>query len=107
DWAAMAKLRLVQGDTQCARDFAEQVMGYLKNNPSLFGASHEIRTFRYTWDVWLALGEADKADQVLSLAAALIQDYLEENLDPDGQAMYLRQPHHAVLWAAWREKKAG
>ena len=105
DWAGMAKVKLAKGDSQCARGFAEQFMEYVQENPRLIGAEHPMRTFRFTWDVWLGLGEAAKADQVLALAADIIQDYLDKNDDPDMQAMYLRQPHHAVLWEAWQEKK--
>ena len=106
DWIGLAKVKILQGDLQNARKFVEQVMNYIQENPRLYGAD-PMRTYRFTWDVWLELGEMAKADQALTLAAALIQDYLDKNPDPDVQAMYLRQPHHAVLWAAWRDKKAG
>jgi tetratricopeptide (TPR) repeat protein len=105
DWAGLAKVKLVKGDSQCARGFAEQFMEYVHENPRLIGTEHPMRTYRFFWEVWTALREAVKADQVLAMAANVIQDYLDKNNDPEVQAMYLRQPHHAVLWEAWQEKK--
>jgi hypothetical protein len=51
--------------------------------------------------VLLALGETAVANEVLALSARIIQEYLDQNSDPALQEMYLAQPHHGALWAAW------
>jgi len=107
DWAGLAKVKLDQGDPESARGRAEQVREYLQENLRLHGAHNPMRAFQFTWDVWVALGEITNADEVLALAAAVMQSYLDRNPDPSAQEMYLRQPHHAVLWAALQEKTKG
>jgi len=103
DLVGMARVKLAQGDPESARRYADQVQDYLRENPYLAGVVAPIRTFRYTWEVWVALSEIAIADEVLALAAALMQDYLDKNPDPAVQEMYLCQPHHAVVWQAWQE----
>jgi adenylate cyclase len=106
DWVGLAKVKLAQGDPENARCYAELILEYLRGNPRLDFSEHPMRVFRFAWEVWVALDENSAADNVLALAAAIIQDYLDKNSDPDVQAMYLQQPNHAVLWAAWQEKTA-
>ena len=101
DWAGMAKLKLAQGDSEGARPYSGQILEYLRENPRLYGAENPMRTFRLTWEALNALGQYTKANEVLALAAQIMQDYLDENSDLTEQTVYLNQPHHHVLWAAW------
>ena len=36
----------------------------------------------------------------------VMQAYLDKQPDPAAQAIYLQQPHHQALWAAWLEFEA-
>lgn len=105
DKAGLAKAKLLLGNTGSAKQFVRYVLRYLKENPQLKGTANPIRTFHFTWDVLVALGQNIDADQVLTLATYVIQDYLDKNSDRELQAMYLSQPHHQVLWTAWQESR--
>ena len=105
DWASLARVKLIEGDQKNAWIYAQQVLDSLQVNPQLHGAENPMRTFRFTWEALVALGLTTKANEVLSLAAQVMQLYLDKNSDPAMQEMYLRQPHHRVLWAAWQEKQ--
>jgi class 3 adenylate cyclase/tetratricopeptide (TPR) repeat protein len=102
DWAGLAKLKLAQGDREAARKYGQQILDYLKENPSLEGAENPMRAFHFTWQVLVALDQTPAANEVLELSAQIIQEYLDQNSDPAMQEMYLAQPHHGALWAAWR-----
>ncbi len=60
-----------------------------------------MQAFHFTWQVCQALGLA-QADAILAAAAQVLQTYLDNHPDPAAQAMYLQQPHHQPLWAAWQ-----
>ena len=104
DWAGIAKVKLEQGEGKSASGYIQQIVEYLRENPSLDGAENPMRVFRFTWEALKALGHDEEANQVLSLAINIIQDYLDKNNDPVSRGMYLGQPHHAVLWSAWKRK---
>jgi tetratricopeptide (TPR) repeat protein len=101
DWAGLAQVRLIQGDQVGARRYGEQVLNYLEENSRLNGAENPMRVFRFTWEVLVALDQPEESYRLLALAGQIMQDYLDKNSDPALQEMYLRQPHHQVLWAAW------
>lgn len=105
DWAGLAKLKLAQNDREAARAHGQEILEYCREHPRLEGAEKPMRTFHFTWEVLVALGETAAADEVLALSIRIIQDYLDKNPDPNIQAMYLRQRHHAMLWEAWRDKQ--
>ena len=46
-----------------------------------------------------------QADEVLASAAQVLQTYLDNQPDPAAQAVYLQQPHHQALWAAWQARQ--
>jgi len=66
-----------------------------------------MRTFRFTWETLETLGESAAANGVLKRAVESIQGYLERTETAEEQAMYLKQPHHGVLWAAWQKSGRG
>ena len=101
-WVGMAKVRLVQGNNESAQRYSQQIVRYLDENPILYQAENPMRTFHFTWEVLVALGKTADADHVLTLAAQVMQEYLDKTGDPAMQEMYLNQPHHKVLWAAWK-----
>ena len=105
DWAGLAKLKLAQGDYEGARKYGQKGREYLRENPHLDGAENAMRAFRFIWETLTELGESSMADEVLTLAAQVIREYLDKNYDPVMREMYLDQPHHAVLWTAWKEKR--
>lgn len=102
DRAGLAQVRLAQGDAGAARELALQVVEYLRENPRLEGAEDPMAAFHFTWKVLTTVGQSAEANDVLANAAQIIQAYLDQNGEPAAQQMYLRQPHHSVLWAAWR-----
>lgn len=106
DWAGLARVRLAQGDQKGAQQYGEKLLAYLKVNPRLDGIENRQRAFRFTWEVLLTLDQRSDADEVLSQAAQIIRAYLDKNDDSDAQDLYLRQPHHRVLWQAWLKQKA-
>ncbi len=63
-----------------------------------------MRAFHFTWQVCQGLGLA-QADDVLAAAAQVLQTYLDNHPDPAAQALYLQQPHHQALWAAWQAQQ--
>jgi tetratricopeptide (TPR) repeat protein len=103
DWAGLAQLKLAKGDQKSAGRYGQQILDYLKENPRLNGIDNPMRTFRFTWEVLIALGQTSEADDVLTLAVQVMQDYLDKNSDHALREMYLRQPHHRILWAAWQK----
>ncbi len=100
DWAGPALAALRGGDLETAGAYASQLLAAWADNPTFEGADHPMRTFHFTWQVCQALGVA-QADDVLAAAAQVLQTYLDNQPDPAAQAVYLQQPHHKALWAAW------
>ena len=105
DWAGLAKVSLALGNQEAAQQFVQQILDYLKINPLLNRAENPILTFRFIWEVLVALEQIAEANEVLGLAARVMQDYLDKSSDPAMQELYLRQPHHRVLWAGWQENR--
>lgn len=103
-WAGMVQLYLVQGDYESGQHCSAKILANLQENPQLGGTESKMRTFQFTWQALVALGKTAEADTVLTLAAAVMQTYLDNNRDPASQKRYLSQPHHRVLWAAWMER---
>ena len=68
------------------------------------GAGEPMRAFHFTWQVCQGLGLA-QADDVLAAAAQVLQTYLDNQPDPEAQAVYLQQTHHQSLWAAWQARQ--
>jgi tetratricopeptide (TPR) repeat protein len=104
DWVGMGKVKLAQGDETAASDYIQKVQDYLGENPRLEGLGNPILTFRFIWEALAALGRPEEAREVLTSAIELIEDYLAEQPEPELRAMYLSQPHHAALWAAWKNR---
>ncbi len=105
DWAGLALVAVRQGDLETAGAYADQLLAAWADNPTFEGADHPMRAFHFTWQVCQALGLA-QADDVLGAAAQVMQTYLDNHPDPAAQAVYLQQPHHQPLWAAWQEREA-
>lgn len=105
DWAGLARLKLAQNDLELSWQYGEQVLGHLRVNPGLEGTIDPLRTFHFIWGVLRELARREAAHWVLQLAAQIMQAYLDKNHDLGLQAMYLQQPHHRVLWAAWQDLK--
>lgn len=101
DHAGMAQVMLELGNLERARGYARQVMAYLQENPTLEGTENPMRAFRFTRQVLTALAHP-QADDVLARAVQVIQAQVENISDPGGRQMYLAQPHHRVLWTAWK-----
>ena len=105
DCAALAMLNLVKGEQEGAKQYAQKFLHYFKKTSNLQGAENRMRAFHYMWKVLATLGQSAEANKMLNLAAQIMQDYLDKNSEPAIQEMYLRQPHHRVLWAAWLARK--
>lgn len=105
DWAGLARLKLAQNDLELSWQYGEQVLEHLRVNPGLEGTIDPLRTFHFIWGVLRELARREAAHWVLQLAAQIMQAYLDKNHDLGLQAMYLQQPHHRVLWAAWQDLK--
>ena len=103
DQAGLAQVKQAQGNHPAAKDHINQILTYLKENPTLYGARKPIHTFHIIWQVLQAIGQPAQATHILSLAAHVMQDYLHKNPDPIQQEMYLRRPYHQVLWQAWKD----
>jgi len=107
-WAGLAKVKAAQGDWESARRHGQQILAYLKGNSVLNAVGrgeNPLCAFRFTWETLVALEQTAEADQVLALAAQIMQSHLDKNDDPALQEIYLDQPHHKVLWAAWMGKQ--
>ena len=104
-WAGLAQVRLIQGDKEDTFHYIQKILNFLRENPRLDGVENPMSTFHMTWQALSTLNKMIDANEVLSLAAQVMQDYLDNNSDPAMQEMYLRQPHHQVLWAAWLAKE--
>ncbi len=105
DWVGLAQAHLAMGNEQVAGKLIKQILAYLKENPRLRESEHPIRAFRFTWEVLLALDMKTEADELLMLGIQAMQKYLRKiSNDQAAQEMYLRQPHHQVLWQVWTEK---
>jgi len=104
DWAGLARVKLDQGDGPGASLLAQRVIAFTRDNPRLDGAEDPMRAFHFTWETVTALGDFAAAAEVLVHAAAIIQAFVAKNVDTAAQAMYLQQPHHAILWKAWQAK---
>jgi tetratricopeptide (TPR) repeat protein len=104
DWAGLALLALQQGDLEMAQAYTTSLLAAWAGNPTFEGAEHPMRAFHFTWQVCQALGLA-QADEILATAAQVMQTYLNNLPDPATQAVYLRQPHHQALWAAWQAQQ--
>jgi len=105
DWVGLAKVAFIQGDRSQAETYLQQILAYLQENPTLVGAETPMRAFHVTWELLVALEQADQARHVLTLAVQTIQAYLDQNSDSALQEMYLDQPHHKVLWQAWQGQR--
>jgi len=106
-WAGLAQVYLAQNDRENGLRYGEKILTHLKNNPQLGGTESRMRTFQFTWESLVALEKMDEANEVLALAAHGMQAYLDKNSEPASQKLYLSQPHHQVLWAAWIKKREG
>ncbi len=104
-WAGLAQLELAKGDMESAWQYSQQVLDYLQGNPHFDRAQNPMRNFYVLWETLVALEKTAESDHVLILAAQVIQDYLDKTSDPAMQEMYLNQPHHKALWAAWVGEK--
>ena len=105
DYAGLAQAALVLEDKAKALSYAERVVVYLQENPSLDGAENPMRVFRFVWQVLAALADA-RAEDVLTVAARAIQERADNIPDPAQRQMYLDQPHHRLLWAGWMARSA-
>jgi tetratricopeptide (TPR) repeat protein len=104
DWAGLALVAWQQGDLETAGAYAGQLLAAWADNPTFKGGEHPERAFHFTWQVCQALGLA-QVDEVLAAAAQVLQTYLDNQPDPAAQALYLQQPHHQPLWAAWQAQQ--
>ncbi|MEM7344347.1 MAG: tetratricopeptide repeat protein [Chloroflexota bacterium] len=104
--AGLAKVNLEKGSQKEAHTYITQVCAYLSENPTLNGVDNRIQVFRIIWEVLTTLQRSAEAAHVLSLAAQIIQDYLNHSHDSEKRALYLAQPHHQFLWQAWQTKQA-
>ena len=102
-WSGLAHLNLIQGDWQKARQYSQQALAYVSDNPHLKGTENYMLTFQLIWQIWDTLGQTATAYYILTLAAQVMQTYLDKNSDPTIQAIYLSQPHHQVLWQVWQK----
>ena len=103
--AGLARVKLAQGDWKGAQEYGQQVMAHLPDNPYLDREEDPMLTFRLMWEVWVGLGQMDKAQHILTLAVEAMQQYLDTiSDDTAAQAMYLGQPHHKLLWQAWQDR---
>ncbi len=98
DLAGLAQVRLAQKRPDHARQYISKLLDYLNDNPTLVGAEHPVRAFYVIWTLLKDLGQIGEAKYVLSLAAQVIQTYLDRTPDPTKQTMYLRQPYHHRFW---------
>ena len=105
-WAGFAKVKAAQGNLDDAQQHIQKVLDYLADNPYLNGAAMPMRTFQFTKEVLVILGQTNEADRILTLATQIIQKYLDTNSDPKAQELYLNQQHHRILWAAWQSTKS-
>jgi len=104
DWIGLARLNLAREELETAMDYAKKAAAYLDVNPTLAGAIDPLRDFRFLWEVLQAVGTAEDADRVLSLAVGIMEKFLQTNEDPAAREMYLRQPHHALLWSTYERR---
>lgn len=103
-WAGLAQVCFAQGDRDRSWHYGQHILAHLKKNPQLGGTESKMRTFQFTWELLVALEKTADADNVLTLAAQIMQAYLDTNNDPASHSLYLSQPHHQRLWAAWMKK---
>lgn len=103
-WAGLAQVHSAQGDRDSSQHYTQQILAHLKKNPQLDGTEDKMRTFQFTWESLVALEKTAEANEVLTLAAQIMQTYLDTNSDAASQKLYLSQPHHQRLWAAWMKK---
>ncbi|MFN2135599.1 MAG: ATP-binding protein [Candidatus Promineifilaceae bacterium] len=105
DWVGLAEVAFFDGDRSKSEEYLEQILAYLQENPTLVGAEMPMRAFHMTWELLVALEQADQARRVLTLAVQLMQAYFDITSDPKQREMYLDQPHRRALWKAWQEQE--
>ncbi|MCP4406536.1 MAG: tetratricopeptide repeat protein [Gammaproteobacteria bacterium] len=104
DLAGLALVAFRQNDLELAQMYADQLLVVWASNPTFRGMEHPMWALHFIWQVCEGL-ELVQADDVLAAAAGVMQTYLDNQPDPEAQAVYLQQRHHQPLWAAWQERR--
>lgn len=98
--AVLAAIAVEQGDLELAGQLGDQIWSYVEKDPRLGWAGRPLQTMHFAWQLYQALEQHERAEQMLQLATAVMSAYLDANAGSRLKEMYLAQPHHQSLWLA-------